>query len=147
MNSAETKAMTVEVSKEISAPVEKVFKAWTDPEHMKKWYSHQGGEININQDFRVGGKYNNTKVCDDMPATVSGTFLEIVPNKKLVYSWTNTSKKHYAKDTIVTVEFIDKGKTTQVIVKHTNFATQEAFSGHNMGWQEVLNRVAASFAS
>ena len=58
MSSAETKVMTVEASKEISAPVERVFKAWTDPSEMKNWYQLTGpDDIQIKQDLRVGGEY------------------------------------------------------------------------------------------
>ncbi len=135
MTLTEISTKKIEVSKELSAPVEKVFKAWTDPNHMKNWYNKNNSEIHIQQDLRVGGTYSIqvTKGCDEKPVTVSGNYLEIVPNKKLVYSWTNSSEEHYAKDTIVTVEFIDKGNTTLLKLTHTNFATETAFSAHNTG--------------
>jgi len=141
--------MIVEVSKEISAPVDKVFKAWTDPNEMKKWFCRDGSEIRIQQDFRVGGQYKKevTKGCDGKPVCVSGIYKEIVPEKKLVYTWNNDSEDHGAQNTLVTVEFIDKGKSTIVNIKHSNFITEKAFTRHNSGWQEVLNKVATAFSS
>lgn len=142
--------MTVEVSKEISAPVNEVYKAWTEPEQMSKWFCiGEMAEVKVQQDLRVDGQYrlDTTKGCNHQPVLISGVFKEIIPNKKLVYSWTNNSTLHPAKDTVVTVEFIDKGKSTLIVLKHTNFAVEAAVTGHNMGWQAVLAKLADSFVT
>lgn len=142
--------ITVEVSKLISAPVEKVFKAWIDPALMSKWF--YSGDVNagmrFEQDVRVGGKYRiDSPTCEEgKGASMSGIYKEIVPNKKLVFTWTNSSQEFPANDTLVTVEFVAKGDSTEVIIKHTNFVAQATAERHNMGWTALIEKLAVLFA-
>jgi uncharacterized protein YndB with AHSA1/START domain len=137
--------LTVEVSKVINAPVERVFKAWTDPEQLKKWLG--GNMINsmtVQQDLRAGGKYKIDSIkADGTTGLITGAYQEIVPNKKLVFSWDNNSEEFPAKDTLVTVEFASRGKSTEVTIKHTKFVAQATAEKHNMGWTASLEKLAA----
>ena len=142
---SQTKAPTVEVSKLISAPVDKVYQAWTDPQQMCKWFGcNNVSNVQVNQDLRVGGQYKIEALsCEtNKSKSVFGTFKEIVPNKKLVFSWTNDSDEFPAHDTIVTVEFIDRSGKTEVVVRHTNFAVAHSVPGHSTGWQQCLDKLA-----
>jgi len=137
--------MTVEVSKLISAPVEKVYRAWTEPEQMNKWFGcNRVSGVQVRQDFRIGGEFRIEAIgcADNKPKVVFGTFKKIVPNEILVFSWSNTSEEFPAKDTLVTVEFTRKGDSTLVTVKHTNFVLAETAQAHNMGWTESLDKLA-----
>jgi uncharacterized protein YndB with AHSA1/START domain len=141
--------MTVEVSKVINAPVEKVFEAWTEPDQLSKWLRGKlATGTRAEQDVRIGGQYRieNTTGCEGKPVVVTGTYKEIVPNKKLVFTWTHSSEDFPAKDTLVTVTFVAKGNSTEVIIKHTNFATQASAERHNMGWEACLENLAGLLA-
>lgn len=51
-------ATTLRVARSFAAPREKVFRAWTDPEELKKWFGPVGYSTLIAEvDLRVGGKY------------------------------------------------------------------------------------------
>lgn len=147
---AQTKELTVLVSKVISAPVEKVFEAWTEPAILSKWFGcNKVTSLNVENDLRVGGKYQmEANACEaGGPKLVSGEYKEIVANKKLVFTWTNSSEEFPAKDTLVTIEFHDKGGKTEVVIKHTNFAVEATRQAHNMGWTESLEKLEGHFTA
>lgn len=138
----------LEIQRTIKAPVAKVFKAWTEPDQMNKWFGcNTADSVRISQDFKVGGEYRIDVHCTDgRTVTASGSFLEIVPNRKLVYSWNNTSLEHPATDTLVSVEFIDKGDTTEISLTHSKFDRPVSVQGHSMGWGAALDKLEAFFA-
>ena len=148
MQTTKTDASALEMRKTLKAPVAKVFKAWTEPEQITKWFGCGKTEsVRVTQDFRVGGEYRVDLLCDDDEnVSMFGTFLEIERDSKLVYTWNNTSAEYPAKDTLVTVEFIDKGDTTEMILKHSKFDKPVIAQGHTMGWGASLDKFAALFA-
>ena len=137
--------IVVEVSKVINAPVEKVFKAWTEPDQLGKWLRGCAEmDSRVEQDVRVDGQYRIECVtsCDGKFHVMTGTYKEIVPNEKLVFSWNNNYDQFPAKDTLVTVTFVARGKATEVTIKHTNFVVQTTAEGHNGGWLACLENLA-----
>src|SRR5271168_486051 len=92
MTLAKIENLTVTVRKTVKAPVEKAFRAWTEPNQMTKWFGcDKVANVQVSQDFRVGGDYRITgESCDSGGAVaVYGTYEEIVQNKKVVYTWNN----------------------------------------------------------
>ncbi len=56
MNDAKNRTLTLK--KVFTAPIKLVWKAWTQPEHIIKWWAPNGMQINvIHHDFKVGGKW------------------------------------------------------------------------------------------
>lgn len=80
----------VEVTKTFNAPVKEVFMVWTDGRLVKEWWGPQGfsaPEAKI--DFKVGGKYLFAMKNDEGDKKTiwsTGSYLEIIPNKKIVFS-------------------------------------------------------------
>lgn len=148
MMTTKTDSSVLEMTRTIRADVERVYKAWTEPEQMTKWFGCMETQaVKISQDLRVGGNYSvNVQLDDQKSCTMSGTYLEIVPNEKLVYSWTNTAEDYPAKDTLVTVEFIAKGATTEIHLKHSKFDRPISVQGHTMGWGAAFDKFEALFA-
>ena len=69
---------------------EKVWRAWADPQALKAWFGPEEivavplAEV----DLRVGGRFRVAmRAADGETHDVSGTYLELVPNRKLVFSW------------------------------------------------------------
>lgn len=76
---------SIEVSLVIDAPVDRVFKAWTDPELLAQWQTQKASV-----EPRAGGAFRyETDDVDEMPGlhVVTGTYLEFIPNEKLVAEW------------------------------------------------------------
>jgi len=91
VNDAEIEILdkTFVIMRLFNAPKELVFKVWTEPEHIKKWWGPKpltGGRAEV--DLRVGGEYLYTMITpegQELPP-YQGKFIEIVQNEKIVYS-------------------------------------------------------------
>lgn len=139
------------IRRTINAPRQIVFDAWTQIEHLKNWWranpewSTEIAEV----DLRVGGKYRlgMRDPNEDGPFTCSGEFVEITPPEKLVYTWTWESSHMDVGETLVTVEFLEQGEATELVLTHERFPHAEAASEHTKGWTgciEGLSRLVES---
>src|SRR5437764_14366270 len=74
------------ITREFEAPKELVFKAWTTPELIKRWWSAKRGEMTIAEiDLRVGGRWRYVMVVDGgVEVAFHGEYREIVPNERIV---------------------------------------------------------------
>jgi len=74
------------IEREFNAPKHLVYKAWTTPELVKRWWSAQRGEVTVAEiDLRVGGKWRYVAETDDgMEVAFHGEFHEVVPNERIV---------------------------------------------------------------
>src|SRR5438874_10115088 len=81
----------VRIERSFDAPVDLIWKLWTEPEHFAAWYGPGGATIPVaKMDVRVGGA---RLVCMKVPAPsgpmqmwFTGEYLEVVENKRLVYT-------------------------------------------------------------
>lgn len=144
---SKAEVLTFSVTRTIKAPVELVYKGWTEPEQMSMWIGcTKTSTVKVTQDLRIGGEYRFDVSCNDGEQVVmSGVFQKIEPNKKLVYTWNNTSKEFPARDTLVTVEFAAKGDTTELKLTHANLNDENCLYGHTMGWTASLDRFVSRF--
>jgi uncharacterized protein YndB with AHSA1/START domain len=74
------------ITREFDAPKELVYKAWTTPELVKRWWHANRGEATVAEiDLRVGGKWRYVMVTDDgFEVAFHGEYREIVPNERIV---------------------------------------------------------------
>jgi uncharacterized protein YndB with AHSA1/START domain len=74
------------ITREFDAPKHLVYKAWTTPELVRRWWSGERGEMTIAEiDLRVGGTWRYVMVADgDLEVGFHGEFREIVPNERIV---------------------------------------------------------------
>jgi uncharacterized protein YndB with AHSA1/START domain len=74
------------ITREFNAPRHLVYKAWTTPELVKRWWSgHQGQTTVAEIDLRVGGRWRYVIVADDgSEVAFHGEYREIVPNERIV---------------------------------------------------------------
>lgn len=133
---------TLVIRKTYPVSAEVLYDLWTNPEHLKNWFSPKVEIQNnvLEMDLRVGGKY---RVCmieegkDDM--IIRGEYTEVIPNKKLVYTWMWENLDF--EDTIVTVEFIAKGDESELLLTHERFPEKQMRDHHNEGWSGCLGRL------
>ena len=83
-------------------------------------------------DFRVGGKYR----IDFKNKTLVnfGEFLEIIPDRKIVFSWCQTFGADQKPDTQVTIELFPQGEKTKMLLHHVGFKDQALRDAHQFGW-------------
>lgn len=135
---------TLHLRRTFAAPREKVFRAWTDPEELKTWWGPAGYATPMAEvDLRVGGKYRlgMRKLPDGEIFYLSGTYREVRPPEKLVYTWSWEGEPEL-RETLVTVEFQEMGHSTEVILTHEFFPSQKVRDDHNKGWTSCLDRLA-----
>jgi uncharacterized protein YndB with AHSA1/START domain len=140
------------VSREFNAPLELVWNAWTQPEQIKQWLRLGEGMTaeSVKMDLRVGGKFRiQLKRPDGEFFTAAGTFLEVKPLERLVYTWDwekdgggNEFGELEGNETQVTVEFRTLGKRTQLVLTHERFASPESRDRHEGGWQSWIASLA-----
>jgi len=76
------------ITREFDAPAPLIYKAFTTPELIKRWWSSRRGAVTIaDVDLRVGGKWRWVMITDrGQEVAFRGWYREIVPNERLVYT-------------------------------------------------------------
>lgn len=132
---------SLQLKRTFKAARQRVFEAWTDPEQMKHWSAPTDDyEISVENDLRVGGKYRlQMKHTSGRVSTAFGEYREIVPPEKLVYTW--AWEDGMVTDTLVTVEFRELGRETEVVLTHERFMSADLRDKHSAGWSGCLVRL------
>jgi uncharacterized protein YndB with AHSA1/START domain len=141
------------ITRDFEAARHLVWKAWTTPELVKRWWHANRGEVTIAEiDLRVGGKWRYAQVACGFEVAFHGEFREIVPNERLVSTEVYEGfPDAEAVDTLTLTE--ENGRTTlTLLVQHSSKAHRDAHieSGMEAGMQDamdLLEQVAVSLAS
>ena len=124
---------------------ERMFRIWTEPDAIMRWFGPEGYRTVLAEvDLRVGGKYRfSTQDTDGNIYYISGTYREIQPPSKLVFTWVWAYEISNPNQEImlVTVEFAPQGDTTRVLLTQEHVADQQALEGHQGGWRDCFNRM------
>lgn len=135
------------ITRDFDAPKHLVYRAYTEPELIKRWWGANHGTVtSVEVDLRVGGTWRYVLVvdCGDAPVMevgFHGEFREIVPNERLV----STEVYEGAPDgyAVTTTTFTEHdGRTTlETLVQHNNKEDRDAHinSGMESGMQESMN--------
>ena len=136
------------IERQFEAPAELVYKAYTTPELVKRWWHANRGEVRIVEiDLRVGGKWRHVMVADDgSEVGFHGEYREIVPNERLVTTeiWEGATETEYPTDpTVNTATFSEvEGRTTlTILVEAPSKEIRDAIieSGMEDGLQDALD--------
>jgi uncharacterized protein YndB with AHSA1/START domain len=135
-------AATLVVRRRIYAAPEKLFAAWTRPEHLMRWWGPEGVACPAAEiDLRVGGSYRiANRFPDGTLIWIVGVFELIEPHSRLIYTWKLESQ--YGPAERVTVSFEPVGAATEVIVTHERICDEATRSGHERGWIGCLASLA-----
>lgn len=135
----------LEMKRVFQAPVERVFRAWTDPEKMNRWLFPDPRMHAVCQvDLRVGGAYEIQMHSDESsPHVVNGVYKEIVPNKKLSFTW-RWKGEGEEMESFVTLTFHSLSPAdTELTLKHERFYNKEETESHAKGWIGCLEQLEA----
>ena len=117
---------------------EKVWRAWTDPEAIARWWG-PGGEQPValaELDVRVGGHFHI--VFGGPQGTeheVRGIYQEVVPNRKLVFTWI-WPRTTPERESVVTIELRRSGSGTELLFRQEKLFDAAVRDGHRRGWTE-----------
>ncbi len=138
------------VSRIIAAPRRLVFKAWTEPEHVARWWGPQGFVTTFcEMDIRVGGRY---RLCMRSPEGKDywkqGVYREIVPPERIVFTfaWEDEHGKP-GHELLTTVTFTEHGSGTQLTLRQEGFENIERRNSHGEGWTSCFERFAEYVAT
>lgn len=132
----------VVIERRISAPIEKVFDAWTHVEILKEWFAPGQGYLdNPEADVRPGGSYRFAIVAGENRYVAFGQYLTVDRPNLLEFTW-NWEESNTEKGTsIVTVELRTEGGTTDIKLIHTKLASAESAALHAEGWTSIMDRL------
>ncbi len=136
--------LRVDLRRTFNAPRERVFAAWTDAEQMSKWFCPPDAETFKSEvDLKVGGSYvigmKNRKTGEKH--VVRGTYKEIRPPERLVFTWLWDGQNAGTHTTLVTLDFRVVGERddkTELVLKHEGFPDQHMCDQHRQGWESCL---------
>jgi uncharacterized protein YndB with AHSA1/START domain len=139
-----TSETTLRLSRTLPAPREEVFRAWTDAKALERWFAPSDEFLTKVPilEVRPGGRYRVEMRKGDANHVAVGQYLEVRPPEKLVFTWKwETDADRGTEDTIVTVEFLDRGQSTEVVLTHERFPSAATRDDHGKGWTGCLERL------
>jgi len=96
-------------------------------------------------DLRVGGRFRvQYWGQNDEHHSVSGIYREVVPNRKLVFSWAWQSTPE--RESQVTIDLNPVTDGTMLTLTHEQFFNEKARDDHRFGWEKAFDRLEAMFA-
>lgn len=134
MDSSSTKPTAITVEADINAPVEKVWKLWTTPEHIMKWNSasEDWHTPKAENDLRKGGSFSSRMEARDgsFGFDFGGIYDDVEPNKLIAYTMSDGRK--------VFVNFTQEGNKTHVSETFDAESTN-SLEMQQAGWQAILD--------
>lgn len=134
--SEQTGALVLE--RVLPATPEEVFSAWTTPGAMASWMSPVG-RAEAEVDLREGGAFHVVMVGSDLHIEHTGTFLELDPPGRLVFTW--VSPYTGPQPSRVTVELHPHPEGTRLVLIHDHLP-DDVVESHRDGWDTMLGRLA-----
>jgi len=138
----------------INAPVERVWQAWVNQNEVAQWWAPNGFTNPVCEvDAKVGGEFyivmqagSDMGAMSGMKAPMKGTFTEVTPNEKLVF--TNAALDEHGNhilEGVTTVTFENENSKTKLTVhtgaKGTAPGTDQMLNGMEMGWNQQLDKL------
>lgn len=156
---AEEQALVI--TRVFDAPREIVFKAWSEPERLMRWWGPKGFTTPVCKiDFRVGGRFLNCmRSPEGQDIWSTGVYEEIVAPERIVCTDSFADEKgnvvpasHYGMtgeipiEMRISVTFEDLGGKTKMTLRHAGLPAGEHFSGANEGWNQFFDKLAEELA-
>ena len=134
---------SLELRRTFPAPRERVFRAWIDARVFALWFHPTSDHTTVitRLDPKVGGNY--TLEMHHKSGNVdklSGTYQQIKPPEKLAFTW-RWSTDPPGQETLVSLEFLDLGNATEIILSQGQFPDAETCDKHKHGWMGCLDQL------
>ncbi len=135
---------TVTIKKTFNAPIQLVWEAWTQPEHISQWWSPKGIETKvIEHNFKVGGKWKYIMPMPDGNEFVAeGKYIEIVKFEKII---STADFRPMTEGVEIQALFTENGNKTDFIfnIVHPTeaYKIQQEKMGILNGWGSVFDRL------
>ena len=126
----------LKIERVFDASPDVLYRAWTDPAELVKWWGPQGMQVPEHSlDVRAGGAWRTTmRGGDGSDHICSGTYEELDPPHRLVFTWAWEQDGQRGHETRVTIRFEPDGDKTRMFFEQRLFESEEATRLHNEGW-------------
>jgi uncharacterized protein YndB with AHSA1/START domain len=134
------------ITRDLKAPREKVFAAWTDPQQAAQWWCPSDCTlVSCEMDVRAGGKWHRSmRVPGGSTITKYGVYREVAPPARLVFTYgTDYGNGTTDPETVVSITLSEIPGGTRLTLWHTEFQDVAARDDHIRGWTTTLEKVAA----
>jgi glutathione S-transferase len=136
---------TLQLTRFIRAPREKVFDAFVNPSLLSAWHCPRGMRVQQAQaDAREGGTWRLEMVSrEGTRFAVGGRYREVSPPQRLVYTWQweGDVPGMPPVQTLIEVRFASRDGGTELSMTHTGFPTDALRDAHGHGWNSTFNRL------
>src|ERR1044071_1937740 len=129
------------ITRRFEAPRELVFRAWTEPELLVRWWGPRGFRLaSCSMDVRTGGAY---RLCmrptEGADLWVQGVYREMVAPERLVFTfaWEDAAGRP-GHETLVTIAFAEEAGQTRMDFHQARFETVESRDAHHGGWSSTF---------
>jgi uncharacterized protein YndB with AHSA1/START domain len=133
----------VSLQRVLTAPAEKIFRAFTDSGAMASWLPPYGFYCTVQHlDFKLGGtfKMSFTNFTTNSSHSFGGEYLEIIPNELLKYS-DRFDDPNMPGEMITTVQFIPVSCGTEILISQKGIPDFIPAEMCYLGWQESLEKL------
>lgn len=132
----------LEFTRMFEAPRTLVFKVWSSPEHVVRWYGPEGyALLSCDMDFREGGTWRFCMSNGPGHAHwIHGIYKEIREPERLSFTYINDYDGH---EMLVTIDLIDRGERTEMHFRQAIFTTVEERNAHSWGWNSTIDLLSA----
>jgi len=140
----------LKITRIFDAPRSLVFKAWTESEHIARWWGPRGFKSDvIKNDLRPGGAYRIHMLGPDGDHWTQGIYREVLPPERLVMvgSWADAQGNPTRPETTLTLLFEDLGGKTRLTLHNAVFESVTARDLHQGGWTSALDCLAEFLAT
>jgi uncharacterized protein YndB with AHSA1/START domain len=131
------------ITREFDAPRHLVYKAWTTPELVGRWWTAKRGEATVMEiDLQVGGKWRYVMVADGgMEVGFHGEYREIVPNERIVSTEVFEGAPEAESVNLLTLTETDGRTRLEILVQHQTKEHRDMHinSGMEAGLQDALD--------
>ena len=142
-------ALDLVLERDLDVPQALVWKLWTEPEHVKRWFAPAPWTISeCDIDLRPGGQFYTVMQSPEGQSFPNmGCYLEIVPNEKLVFTDALAPgyrpSEHPFFTAILTLEPTATGTQYTAVAKHKDGAGRQQHEemGFHEGWGQVLEQL------
>ena len=141
-----SKAPSVIIVRRIKAPPARVYAAITQPEQMMQWWGPDAGPtLSVQADVRPGGRFSIVfRLLNGQEHNPTGVYLEVVPDKKLVFTWEWAGMPERESRVTFLLQPIAGG--TELTLTHEGLPDAEACRSHEAGWSGLLDKLPGFLA-
>lgn len=132
------KSGIIELSEQFSVPVETLYQAWTETEHLKKWWNPMGDSLEaVRNELNEGGIVSYDFKSGDYH--VKGNYEEVKPNEKLVYTWNWEFKGDIPPESYkLTIRFETAEDGSLLHVRQEELEDDDIINAHQDAWKNAL---------